>query len=99
MNTQDYDKAVLIIRNRQEYNKQYYAKRKEQTETKNKSGRKIIDEITLERAEETLSKYKIKCQKRQEQRQVPLNTIDEIKAEINRLFVKLKTLMPDTEII
>ena len=89
---EDYKKAVEIIRKRQEYNKQYYAKKKnEQNESKKKCGRKPIEEITPERAIETLQKYKLKCQNQNKK----LNTPEEIKTEINKLFAKLKTMIPD----
>ena len=62
-NLTEYKKAVEIIRKRQEYNKQYYANRnKNQSEPKKKCGRKPIAEITPERAEEILRKYKAKQQ-------------------------------------
>ena len=47
---EDYNKALTIIAKRNQYNKQYYQKRKQQqenTEVK-KTGRKPIEEITPE---------------------------------------------------
>ena len=88
---EEYDKALTIIAKRNQYNKQYYQKRKQQqenTEVK-KTGRKPIEEITPERALLTLQKYKLKCQ-RQKQEQ----TVEQLKAHINKLFKKLKEKMP-----
>ena len=90
---EDYKKGVDIIRKRQEYNKQYYEKRKkQQQQSKHKGGRKVIEEITTERALETLEKYKLKCKNQKK----TLKTPGDIKQEINRLFAKLKTMMPDS---
>lgn len=89
---EDYKKGFDIIKKRQEYNKQYYEKRKkQQPQPKNKSGRKAIEEITPERASETLEKYRLKCKNQNK----TLKTPGEVKQEINRLFAKLKTMMPD----
>lgn len=90
----DYKKGVDIIRKRQEYNKQYYEKerKKQQPQPKNKSGRKAIEEITPERASETLEKYRLKCKNQNK----TLKTPGEVKQEINRLFAKLKNMMPDS---
>jgi hypothetical protein len=92
-NLEDYKKAVDMLKKRQEYNKQYYAKKKKETDPTQikKCGRKAIEEITPERAAEALQKYKLKCQKQSKQ----LNTAEEIKQEINRLITKLKKMMPD----
>ena len=91
-NPAEYKKAVEIIRKRQEYNKQYYASRKKnQSEPKKKCGRKPIEEITQERAEEILRKYKAK---QQNQNKKKLETPEEIKQEINKLFIKLKSITP-----
>ena len=90
---EDYKKGVDIIRKRQEYNKQDYEKRKkQQQQSKHKGGRKVIEEITPERALETLEKYKLKCKNQKK----TLKTPGDIKQEINRLFAKLKTMMPDS---
>ena len=89
----DYDKALQILMKRNQYNKQYYQKRKEQhqKETKElrKSGRKPIEEVTPERAKVILEKYKLKCKR---QKREP--TVEELKANINQLFKKLKEKMP-----
>lgn len=93
-NDGEYKKAVDIIRKRQEYNRQYYERRKkQQTEPKHICGRKPIIEITQEKASETLQKYRLKCQKQNKK----LNTPEEIKQEINKLFAKLKALTPDNK--
>ena len=92
MTPDDYNKAAEIIRKRREYNKNYYAnKKQEPTTPKKNSGRKVIEELTPERAAETLRKYKRKCQSRN----TKLNTPEEIKQEITKLFTKLKKMMPD----
>jgi hypothetical protein len=93
-NDREYQKAVDMIRKRQEYNRQYYERRKkQQTEPKQICGRKPIIEITQEKASETLQKYRLKCQKQNKK----LNTPEEIKQEINKLFAKLKALTPDNK--
>jgi len=93
-NDREYQKAVDMIRKRQEYNRQYYERRKkQQTEPKHICGRKPIIEITQEKASETLQKYRLKCQKQSKK----LNTPEEIKQEINKLFAKLKALTPDNK--
>jgi hypothetical protein len=93
-NDREYQKAVDMIRKRQEYNRQYYERRKkQQTEPKHICGRKPIIEITQEKASETLQKYRLKCQKQNKK----LNTPEEIKQEINKLFAKLKALTPDNK--
>ena len=92
MTPDDYNKAAEIIRKTREYNKTYYANKKQDHSTpKNNSGRKVIEELTPERAAEILRKYKLKCQSRN----AKLNTPEEIKQEITKLFTKLKKLMPD----
>ena len=93
MTPDDYNKAAEIIRKTREYNNNYYAaKQKQEPSTpKKNSGRKVIEELTPERAAETLRKYKLKCQSRN----TKLNTPEEIKQEITKLFTKLKKLMPD----
>ena len=93
MTPDDFSKAAEIIRKTREYNKNYYAanKKQESSTPKNNSGRKVIEELTTERAAEILRKYKLKCQSRN----AKLNTPAEIKQEISKLFTKLKKLMPD----
>ena len=92
MTPDDFSKAAEIIRKTREYNKSYYASKKQDPSTPKKNcGRKVIEELTQERAAEILRKYKLKCQSRN----AKLNTPEEIKQEITKLFTKLKKLMPD----
>ena len=92
MTPDDFSKAAEIIRKTREYNKSYYANKKQDNSTPKKNcGRKVIEELTQERAAEILRKYKLKCQSRN----AKLNTPAEIKQEISKLFTKLKKLMPD----
>ena len=93
MTPEDYNKAEELIRKTREYNKTYYAASKKQDPStpKKNCGRKVIEELTQERAAEILRKYKLKCQSRN----AKLNTPEEIKQEITKLFTKLKKLIPD----
>jgi len=90
---EEYDKALLLIKKRMQYNKQYYQKRKqnkvEKEEAVKPCGRKPIEDLTPERALDILQKYKLKCKR---QKKEP--TKEELNSQITKLFSKLKEMMP-----
>ena len=95
LNDNDYNKAINLIKHRQEYNKSYYKQRKEKqkeetpedNKPKKKQGRKPITSIDMDYAAKALEKYKLKCKRK------ALNTEEEIRQEINKLIFKLKEQM------